>query len=151
MAIAPAPFTLAPDEETAVAFGIVMGDGLDDMLANAEAMRAAYEEVCLELEECSVSATESTSELPLAFALYQSYPNPFNPSTTVRYDVPEAATIRLVVFDPLGRLVEVLSTKHQTPGTYTVDWSPHSVPSGVYFVRMEAGDFAATRTVILAK
>ena len=97
------------------------------------------------------TAAEGVTDLPTAFDLHPNYPNPFNPSTTIRYDVPETSTVRLTVFDALGRSVEVLGTWHLEPGTYASTWAPRKVPSGVYFVRMEAGAFAASRRVLLVR
>lgn len=97
------------------------------------------------------TATEGETDVPTSFALHPAYPNPFSPSTTIRFDVPEAAEVRLMVYDTLGRAVEELSNKNQAPGTYAVTWEPRTVPSGVYFVRMEAGAFSATIQVLLLK
>ena len=85
------------------------------------------------------------------FALHPPYPNPFNPSTTIRYDLPEAAEVRLTIFDALGRPIENVGTRYLVPGTYTVAWNASRFPSGVYFVRMEAGAFARYQTVTLLK
>ena len=90
-------------------------------------------------------------ELPVRFALHQNYPNPFNPSTAITYDVPEPADVKITVFDALGRLVEVLGTRHLAPGTYTVTWDARDVPSGVYFYRLEAGDAVLTKSMLLAR
>jgi len=95
------------------------------------------------------TATEDQANVPTAFALHPAYPNPFNPSTTIRYDVPEAAEVRLVVFDALGRSVDDLGTRHLAPGTYSVTWDASARSSGIYFVRMDAGAFSATRKVVL--
>ena len=97
------------------------------------------------------TAAEGATDLPTAFALHPNYPNPFNPSTTIRYDVPETSTVRLTVFDGLGRSVEVLGAWRLAPGTYSATWDPRAVPSGVYFVRMEAGAFVASRRVLLVR
>jgi len=85
------------------------------------------------------------------FALHPAYPNPFNPSTTITYDVPEAAEVRLVVFDALGRSVSDLGTRHSAPGTHSVTWDASTHPSGTYFVRIEAGAFTQTGKMILTK
>ena len=97
------------------------------------------------------TAAEGASELPTAFALHPNYPNPFNPSTTIQYDVPETSTVRLTVFDGLGRSVEVLGTWNLAPGTYAATWDAAGRPTGVYFVRMEAGAFVASRRMILIR
>jgi len=98
----------------------------------------------------SLVAVEDVS-IPSAFWLHPNYPNPFNPSTTIRYDVPEQALVKIAVYDALGRLVEILSTKYQVPGTYAATWDAAGRPTGVYFVRMEAGAFVASRRMILIR
>ncbi|HEX9659909.1 MAG TPA: T9SS type A sorting domain-containing protein, partial [Rhodothermales bacterium] len=97
------------------------------------------------------TAAEGESDLPSTFALHPNYPNPFNPSTTIRYDVPEQALVKIAVYDALGRLVEILSTKYQVPGTYAATWDAAGRPTGVYFVRMAAGTFVASRRMILIR
>ncbi len=99
----------------------------------------------------TVATSSESDELPATFGLHQNYPNPFNPSTKIRYDVPETADVRLTVFDALGRPVETLGTWHRAPGTYSVRWDARDAPSGVYFVRMEAGSYVATRRMLLVR
>jgi len=65
--------------------------------------------------------------------------------------LPQAANVKLVAFDGLGRVVESLVTGHQSLGRHSIRWDATGVPSGVYFVRMEAGAFTATRQVILLR
>src|SRR5690606_38748107 len=94
--------------------------------------------------------------LPEAFALEGNYPNPFNPSTQVRFAVPEAAHVRIEVFNVLGQRVQVLVDQVVEPGHHTVTWDARGsmgevVPSGVYLYRMEAGGFTETRRMVLLK
>jgi hypothetical protein len=91
------------------------------------------------------------AEIPRAFSLHQNYPNPFNPATTIQYDVPKATHVRLVVYDALGRIVESLVNSQQPTGSYSVGWDAGDLPSGVYFYRFEAGNYTATRSLILTK
>jgi hypothetical protein len=92
--------------------------------------------------------------LPDAFALGQNVPNPFNPTTTIRYHVPAGGAVTLRVYDVSGRLVRTLVDGHQTPGSKSVIWNGaddrgHGVSSGVYFYRMEAPGFSKTRKMLL--
>ncbi len=96
--------------------------------------------------------------LPRAFSLGQNSPNPFNPVTTVSYSVPEGAGARvsIEVFDVSGRLVTVLADQFKEAGSYSVFWDGTDsrgadVSSGVYFYRMQAGDFIQTRKMVLLK
>jgi hypothetical protein len=95
--------------------------------------------------------SNEAEERPGHFALHPNYPNPFNPATIIRYELPEQALVKIAVYDALGRLVEVLSTKYHAPGTYAVTWEPRNLPSGVYFVRMEAGRYTKTNQMLLLK
>ena len=74
--------------------------------------------------------------MPSAFSLEQNFPNPFNPSTVVRYHVPRAGTVRLAVYDALGREVALLAGSHHAPGTYEVRFSAAGLASGVYVCRL---------------
>ena len=98
-----------------------------------------------------VTSNERTDELPEAYALHGNYPNPFNPSTTITYELPEASDIRLIVLDVLGRVVESLVTGRESRGTHNIRWDAGDAPGGVYFVQLESGDFVQTRKMTLVK
>jgi hypothetical protein len=95
-------------------------------------------------------ATES-DELPSEFGLGQNYPNPFNPSTRIEYAVPVSAHVRITVFDALGRPIASLVDERKTAGYHTAVWTGSSLVSGVYYYRMEVGDFVDTRQMTLLK
>jgi hypothetical protein len=84
-------------------------------------------------------------------SLEQNYPNPFNPTTVVRYRLPVVNTVRLVVYDVLGREVAVLVDEKKDPGSYEVTFDGSGLSSGVYFYRMQAGDFVQTRKLIVLR
>jgi hypothetical protein len=90
-------------------------------------------------------------EVPGGFVLLQNYPNPFNPKTAVSYQLPAASKTRLTIYDALGREVETLVNAVQAPGVHTVQFDASGLASGVYFYRLQAGAFVATRKMILAK
>ena len=97
-------------------------------------------------------------ELPARFALGPAFPNPFNPAVALPFAIPGPATLRvqLTVFDPLGGRVANLVDDSLAPGLYHATWNGHDVrgrpvASGVYLVRMRAGQFEATRAVTLAR
>jgi hypothetical protein len=102
--------------------------------------------------------SSAQAELPKAFALSRNVPNPFNPSTTISYTVPENKNIRvtLEVFNMRGMLVCKLVDAERTPGVYSVIWDGTDekgarVSSGVYFYRLRAGDFVKVRKMVLIK
>ena len=84
------------------------------------------------------------------FILHQNYPNPFNPSTTIRYDLSKAANVSLKVFNTLGQLVATFVDEHAEAGFYHVEWNAN-VPSGIYFYRLQAGEYVETKKAILLK
>ena len=89
--------------------------------------------------------------LPGACVLEQNYPNPFNPSTEIRFTMPEAADVRLTVYDALGREVARLANGPMGPGYQHVRFDASGLPSGVYLYRLEAGGFTQTNRMVLLK
>ena len=93
----------------------------------------------------------STSGLPAAFALHQNYPNPFNPSTTVRFDLPVHSHVRLDLYSTLGSYLETVFEADSPAGSRSVVWNGAGRPSGVYFLRMTAGNFTRTEKIVLLR
>ncbi len=93
------------------------------------------------------------ADLPTEFALSQNYPNPFNPSTRIDYAVPAGSRpmVSLQVFDLLGRQVATLVNEVKEPGRYSVVWSAAGVASGVYYYRLNAGEFQSIRKMVVLK
>ena len=89
--------------------------------------------------------------LPAEFALHQSFPNPFNPTTSIRFDVPEAAHVLLTVFDINGRQVATLVDGSLAANSYTVSFDAANLSSGTYFYRLEAGRFTSMKKMLLLK
>ncbi len=89
--------------------------------------------------------------MPSQYSLAQNYPNPFNPPTQIRYDLPEPTHVRLAVFNVLGQEVQVLLDEAEDAGYKTANFDASKWPSGVYFYRLQAGNFTAVKKMILAK
>jgi hypothetical protein len=81
----------------------------------------------------------------------QNYPNPFNPSTTIHYALPERSTVSLTIYNSLGEKVSILVEEAQEPGYHDVKFDGTALASGVYFYRIQAGDYVATKKLILMK
>ena|GEM_PF-3460442 len=99
----------------------------------------------------SVTGLGGGDRLPATFKLYQSYPNPFNPSATIRYDVPDEALVTLKVYDVVGREVATLVNDRMRAGTYEAFWNAEGMSSGVYLVRMGAAEFHGVVKILLLK
>ena len=80
----------------------------------------------------------AASALPSDFALSQNFPNPFNPSTEISYALPVSSTVRLRIFDLLGRVVAVLENDKRSAGFHRIQWDAHALSAGIYFYRIEA-------------
>ncbi len=94
--------------------------------------------------------------MPDAFALTQNYPNPFNPETVIPFALPEAADIRLTIYNVLGQQIAHLIDDRLAAGFHRVAWSGRDdygrqVASGLYFVRMQAASFSSVRKMLLLK
>jgi hypothetical protein len=97
-----------------------------------------------------------TPDVPRTFALYQNVPNPFNPTTMIRFDLPRAVHVRLRVYNVKGELVATLVDKGMTEGRKEIAWtattdSGSAVASGIYFYRLTAGEFVRTRKMVLLR
>jgi hypothetical protein len=102
---------------------------------------------------------------PAAFTLKQNYPNPFNPTTVISYSVPSSTGrdlaaggqvsvnghVKLCIFDMFGRKVATLVDEKESAGSYAVQWNASSLPSGIYFCRLQIGHFSESKKLILLK
>ncbi|HIC51197.1 MAG TPA: T9SS type A sorting domain-containing protein, partial [Candidatus Marinimicrobia bacterium] len=105
-----------------------------------------YNELVMEV---GIEPSEST--VPQDYALYQNYPNPFNPTTTIRFSIETQSDVFLHIYDIKGRLVETLVTGELLSGDHAVQWDASDYASGVYFVRLTAGESRQTRKMLLVK
>jgi CubicO group peptidase (beta-lactamase class C family) len=98
-----------------------------------------------------VGVNDPTADIPKQFQLMQNYPNPFNPSTTISYSLPKSATVTIKIFNALGQEVALLENERKDAGNYQTTWNAFSTPSGVYFYRLQAGEYLETKKMILVK
>jgi PKD repeat protein len=98
-----------------------------------------------------VTSVDGENQLPREFSLYQNYPNPFNPSTVIKYSVAEETLVTLNVYNILGTKVATLVNEKKTPGFYELNFGGEKLPSGVYVYRIEAGNFTASKKMLLIK
>ncbi len=102
-------------------------------------------------DDIVLSVKPFTNEAPTSYELQQNYPNPFNPSTNIQFSIVDTRFVTLKVYDILGRGVATLVNERMRPGIYTVAWNAARLSSGIYFVRLQAGNFTAVRKVVLMK
>ena len=93
----------------------------------------------------------TNNSIPSGFTLEQNYPNPFNPSTMLKYSLAENTSVRIAVFDVLGREVAVLVNEFKTSGSYEVSFSGDNLSTGVYYYRIDAGSFTDTKKMLMIK
>jgi hypothetical protein len=106
--------------------------------------------ICMEMN-LLVGNNTGYTEIPKVFSLAQNYPNPFNPVTSIKYSVPKQSMVKLVIYDIIGREVAVLVNDVKNPGNYNVSFDASNYASGVYFYRMESGDFTDVKKMVLIK
>jgi hypothetical protein len=150
MILAAEPFSLSTGDSFSVTFGIVLGDGLSGLQANADTMEAIYSSVL-------TSAGEGQSKnRPIGIMLNQNYPNPFNPSTVISYQLSVNTRTTLTIYNLLGQEVRTLVNDLESAGMKSVMWDGRdnhgrTVASGVYLYRLQAGSYVQTRKMLMLK
>jgi hypothetical protein len=135
-------------------YGLVieLGEGWERYLRGAIINGKKYGDI-------TVGVERSIEQSQTGFILWENYPNPFNPSTTIGYSLPKAAIVSLRVFSTLGEEVALLVSEHKEAGYHQVTWNSSNVPSGVYFYRLQArqisggqaGERVETKKMILLR
>ncbi len=93
----------------------------------------------------------SNKNIPKQFALSQNYPNPFNPITNIKYDLPKDIFVSIKIYDMLGREIKTLVNEFKNAGSYVVSFNGSELASGIYFYRIQAGNFASVKRMVLIK
>jgi hypothetical protein len=101
--------------------------------------------------DMTVDLQSETNAIALDFVLEQNYPNPFNPVTTIKYSIPEVSKVSLALFNLLGEEVATLVNEGKSAGNYIVEFNAVNLPSGIYFYRLQAGDYIETKKMMLMK
>ena len=129
-----------PDDFSGCYFGIENSSGSDKYFDN------------ILFQSATNLSTEKSNEIPITdFLLSKNYPNPFNPTTTISFSIPEFGLTTITAYDITGRQLETLTNEVLSVGNYSINWNASSYPSGVYLIRMESGDFTQTQKVVLVK
>ena len=94
---------------------------------------------------------ETFDAIPETFVLYDAYPNPFNPVTTISYQISEPSFVKLSIYDISGKLIKTLVNEQKNAGYYSVNWNARNVVSGIYIYRIESGKFNCERKCLIVK
>ncbi len=154
MCLITGPFTMADGDTQEVVVATMAALG-SDRISSITALRAQCQTVNSMYGALVTSAPAArNSNTPVGFALEQNFPNPFNPTTRIRFSVGRVVAstdVRLVVYDLLGREVAVLADGRYPAGQYTFTFDGSTLSSGVYYYRLTAGGFTTVRTMTLVK
>jgi hypothetical protein len=110
-----------------------------------------YVPVNLVVRHSGTDVPEDHRAPQMRYVLHPCYPNPFNPSTEIRFEIPETAPVELKIYNMLGQCMATLVNDVRTAGSYTVTWDGHNAASGVYFCRLKAGQFVNSRKLVLIR
>ncbi len=111
----------------------------------------ASHEMYIDTLETIVSVQEITEEIPSEYRLQQNFPNPFNPVTRLQFSIPNSSFVKIEVFNTLGEIVEILVSENLAAGIYNYSWNASGFSSGIYFYKLQAGNFIETKKMILMK
>jgi photosystem II stability/assembly factor-like uncharacterized protein len=103
------------------------------------------------LSEMITSVNYSNPKFPTVFELKQNYPNPFNPSTTINYSIAKSGNVKLTVYNAIGSRVTTIVDEFKPAGNYSIKFNGSTLASGIYFYRLESGNFNSTKKLILLK
>lgn len=134
-----------------LAVGDFTGDGMQDILAVRSNQTAVVFKTVSSPVVTSIEKENLNLKQPSDTQLLNNYPNPFNPTTTISYQLSTLSDVSLKVFDILGREIAILVNEQQQAGKYSVRWDASGATSGIYFYRLQAGTYSTTQRMILMK
>lgn len=137
------PYSIPAGQEIEIVFALVAGDNLADLQANTAAAKLKYNTV--------LGIVNYNSEIPNNYFLSQNYPNPFNPSTVIKFSITQPGLTSLKIYNMLGKEVADLVNSNLQTGSYDVEWNASGFGSGVYFYRIQSGNFIETKRMLLLK
>jgi hypothetical protein len=148
------PFKLVKNKEIEILIAYEVGRG-DSALGSVTVARNISDEIQSFYENNFgypyVLAVKDNNINKINFSLNQNYPNPFNPATTIKYSIPKTGLVKLIVYDILGKEVKVLINEEQTVGTHEVIFNASKLSSGIYFYRIQNGNYFAVKKMMLLR
>jgi hypothetical protein len=150
---------------SAIANTSIISDTIVEFRAYPEALNCQSQpEYCIDGDTLTfqipivvqVVSTEPEHSIPEEFAIHQNHPNPFNPTTILRYDLPEDANVNINIYDMMGRVVSNLVSSQQRAGYKSIQWNATNnigqpVSAGLYLYTIQAGKFRQTKKMVLLK
>ncbi|HXX62320.1 MAG TPA: T9SS type A sorting domain-containing protein [Bacteroidota bacterium] len=149
------PFTLSVGDSQWMMVALIPANAGDRLLSISLLRQYAQRLGSFTYDELAGPRTMSIEPIPPAvatrIALYQNYPNPFNPSTTIQYALPQRSHVSLSVYNTLGQLIATLANGVEQPGYHRVEFNANGLASGVYFYRLQAGAYVATKKLVFVR
>ncbi|MCX6149795.1 MAG: T9SS type A sorting domain-containing protein [Ignavibacteriales bacterium] len=143
-------FNFAPGDTQEVVYAIIIGRGTDN-INSIKVLKDKTKAVKNFYYLGILSDVNDSKIIPEEYKLYQNFPNPFNPTTTIKYSIPERSGVELKIFDVLGKEVTTLVNEEKTAGNYEVKFDGSKLASGIYIYRLKAGNYFNTKKLVLIK
>lgn len=121
------------------------------MIENALLNYVSFERPLMRVKNEKGKKGNNLIDIPKTYSLAQNYPNPFNPTTKIKFDIPKESKVIITIYDILGKEVTTLVNENKKPGYYEAKFDGSNFASGVYFYRINAGDFNAVKKMVLVK
>jgi len=142
-------FELNAGDEIKLHFALVFGWDMNDLVGNARIARKFFQDGFI---DSTIVSLENKYSSPKNFELYQNFPNPFNPTTTIEYELAETSKVNIVLYDIIGKKVATLKNEKQSPGKYKVDWNAKNFSSGIYYYQLITDQgYVKTKKLVVIK
>jgi hypothetical protein len=154
MTISTGPFQLEAGKPVDIILAYSVGRGIDPLNSVTETKSIIQYAISIYESNFDIETSVDKNEdykIPSKYYLSQNYANPFNPNTTIKYQIPELSFITLKVYDVLGSEITTLVNEEKPIGGYEIKFDATGLPSGIYFYQLQAGDFVETKKMILMK
>jgi len=152
LSIHPASGVVNPNQSATITVQTSALDSLGELVSNLViTYNAVGSPYTLRVDLSVVSSADDPLSLPTEFALHQNYPNPFNAATSLSFDVPKESFVELILFNIMGQEVARPVSRMMAPGRHRILYDARNLPSGMYWVRMNAGDFSKIGKMLLIK
>ena len=147
------PFNMNPNDTQSIIVAQVIARGSSNLnsITQLRSLSDYVQNIYNQNFQSVLAVNNVSTEIPKNFELQQNYPNPFNPTTTIRYSLAKNSFASVKIFDALGKEVTTLVNEKQNAGTYEVDFDGDGLSSGIYFYKLETGDFTETKRMIMLK